>query len=431
MKIRIIGGQPLQGNIFISGAKNAALKIMAACLLTDKPLVLYNVPDLADVFQMNELLRHLGVTVSSKHEKLHLQAENIQTTTAPYEIVKKMRASFVVLGPLLARYGEAKVSLPGGCVLGTRPVDVHLDGLRAMGAEISLEDGYVIAKAPKGLHGAHIPLAFPSWTGTENILMAATLAKGETIITNAAREPEIVDLANCLRGMGANIEGDGTDRIVIQGVDSLHGCIHHVLPDRVEAGTYACIAAMTYGDLTLSPVIPNHFETLIHLLEQSGALVSYPDEKTLRVQGVKRLKGIDMTTSPYPGFATDLQAQWMTTMTTAEGASLITETLFENRFMHVPELARLGANIHVQGNSAIVRGVQELKGSQVMATDLRASVSLVMAGLVASGETWLDRIYHLDRGYEKLEAKLQAVGANVERISSSSSSFAHSLKNQL
>jgi UDP-N-acetylglucosamine 1-carboxyvinyltransferase len=415
-KIRIVGGNVLKGHVPISGAKNAALKIMATCLLSDKPIVLHNIPDLADVFQMNELLRHIGVECIFNHGKLHLHAKDIKTTTAPYSIVKKMRASFVVLGPLLAKFKQAKVSLPGGCVLGTRPVDVHIEGLRAMGADIALEDGYVVAKAPQGLHGAHIPLSFPSWTGTENILMAATLAKGETVITNAAREPEIIDLANCLRSMGAKIEGDGTDRIVVQGVDVLGGCIHHVLPDRVEAGTYACLAAMTCGDLTLSPVIPEHLDTLIHLLEFSGADVSYPNANALRIQAKDRLKSMDITTAPYPGFATDLQAQWMAAMTTAQGASLITENLFENRFMHVPELCRLGANIHVQGNSALVRGVEILKGAQVMATDIRASVSLVMAALVAQGETWLDRIYHIDRGYEKIEEKLQVVGANIERI---------------
>lgn len=425
MKIRLLGGKPLQGFVPISGAKNAALKLMAASLLTDEPLLLHNVPSLADIEQMEELLGYLGVLCEHTPNFLSLHAHNLHTTVAPYDIVKKMRASFVVFGPLLARYKEAKVSYPGGCVIGTRPIDVHLDGFKAMGADISLEEGYVIAKASQGLVGAKITLAFPSVTGTENLLMAATLARGETLLSNVAREPEIIDLATCLRSMGAIIEGDGTDHILIQGVDRLHGCDHHVLPDRLEAGTYALMAAMTRGNLTLFPVILEHLELPLKLLEDAGALISQPAPNTLNIQCHNRLKGLDITTAPYPGFATDLQAQWMAAMTVSEGAALITETIFENRLMHVPELARMGAHIQVHGNSALVRGVPCLQGAQVMATDLRASVSLIMAGLVASGETWLDRVYHLDRGYETLENKLSRVGAIIERVSKTRVSRVH------
>lgn len=419
-KIAIRGGIPLQGDIKISGAKNAALPLMAMCLLTDKPLHLVNIPKLSDIGSMSELLSQLGVTIeleaSPDHHIMHLSAKDLLSTTAPYDVVRKMRASVLVLGPLVARAGEAHVSLPGGCAIGTRPIDLHLKGLEALGAEITLREGYVHANAPQGLRGA--PFTFPmvSVTGTENLLMAATLAKGQTRLINVAREPEVTDLAHCLNAMGAKISGMGTDTLVIEGVNQLNGTTHQVIADRIEVGTYAMAAALTGGKVRLKGARLDLIPTAASLLQQAG--VSLEDEgDALYVKApLTGLQGVDVMTEPFPGFATDLQAQWMALMSVAEGASMITETIFENRFMHVPELCRMGANITVHGSSALVRGVKALKGAPVMATDLRASVSLVLAGLVAEGETLINRVYHLDRGYEQVEEKLRACGADIQRV---------------
>lgn len=416
MKIRVCGGKQLKGHVAISGAKNEALKVMTTCLLTDQEINFQNIPNLEDVTQMKNLLSHIGVSINESNQILSLQAKDIKTTLAPYDIVKKMRASFVILGPLLARAGKAKISLPGGCILGSRPVDVHIKGLQAMGADIHLENGYIIANAKNGLKGAHIYMSCPSWTGTENLMMAATLAKGETVLENAAKEPEVISLANCLRSMGAIISGDGTSTIKIKGVQSLNGTTHTVMFDRIEAGTFACIAALTCGDLTLSPVVVSNLHPLPEMLERAGAKIEYPDSNTMRIYNKDVLKPVDVITGPYPEFSTDLQAQWMATMLMTNGKCSVTETLFENRFMHVPEMCRLNANIQIEHNKAMVTGVRELTGTSVMATDLRASVSLIMAGLVAKGHTTVDRIYHIDRGYEKVEDKLQKIGADIERL---------------
>jgi UDP-N-acetylglucosamine 1-carboxyvinyltransferase len=419
-KIIIRGGTPLEGTIKISGAKNAALPLMAACLLTDKPLLLKNIPDLSDITSMTELLSQLGVgiTLESNAEQqiMRLDAQNIFSTTAPYEVVRKMRASVLVLGPLVARAGEAHVSLPGGCTIGVRPIDLHLKGLEALGAKITLADGYVHASAPHGLTGASFSFPVVSVTGTENLLMAATLARGQTRLINVAREPEITDLAHCLNGMGAKISGIGTDTLIIDGVESLGGTTHHVIADRIEAGTFAMAAALTGGKLRLIGAQLDHIPTVASLLEQAGVCVEHDEDSLVITAPLNRLQGVDVMTEPFPGFATDLQAQWMALMSLAEGASMITETIWENRFMHVPELCRMGANITVHGASALVRGMKTLKGAPVMATDLRASVSLVLAGLVAIGETTISRVYHLDRGYERIEEKLRACGADIERI---------------
>ncbi len=420
-KIRITGGNALNGTMPISGAKNAALPLMCACLLTTAPLTLTNMPlALRDIQTMNDLLMHLGVKVEIENgkAKLQMQADKLSNTTAPYDLVRKMRASVLVLGPLLAREGKARVSLPGGCSIGTRPVDLHLMALEAMGAKIVLEDGYIVAEAPGGLKGAKV--AFPKVTvgGTENILMAAVLAKGETIIANAAVEPEITDLAECLIAMGAKIEGVGTNRLVVQGVTELHAATHSVIPDRIETGTFMIAAALTGGTVRLKNARLDTLNALVGVLQAAGVDITQEDGDIIvsRKPGVMRLKGIDIMTDPHPGFPTDLQAQMMTMLTLSEGAGMVTETIFENRFMHVPELVRMGANITVQGNSAIVRGVEKLTGAPVMATDLRASVALVLAGLVAEGDTIVNRIYHLDRGYEDIVGKLQACGADIERI---------------
>lgn len=419
-KIRIRGGAPLSGNITISGAKNAALPLMAACLLTDKPLHLVNVPDLSDVTSMAELLTQLGGEVDFKKaaesHRMTLCAKDLSSTTAPYDLVRKMRASVLVLGPLVARAGEANVSLPGGCAIGTRPIDLHLKGLEALGAEITLDGGYIHAKAPQGLKGATFTFPIISVTGTENLLMAATLAKGETRLINAAREPEVGDLAHCLNGMGAKISGIGTDTLIIEGVNRLEGTTHHVIADRIEAGTYAMAAALTNGSVRLKGAHLALIPTVAALLQQAGVELEENDDSILVKGPSDRLQGVDMMTEPFPGFATDLQAQWMALMSLTEGAAMITETIWENRFMHVPELCRMGANITVHGSSALVRGVQQLKGAPVMATDLRASVSLVLAGLVATGDTLINRVYHLDRGYERVEEKLRACGADIERV---------------
>ena len=416
-RIRIRGGKPLSGEIFIRGAKNAALPLMAAGLLTDERLLLGNVPQLADIHTMSELLAQHGIAVepAGNNGRTLSLGGPITNTEAPYDIVRKMRASILVLGPVLARCGEARVSLPGGCAIGTRPVDLHLKGLEQMGATIRLEGGYVHAAIAGRLRGAAILLPFASVGATENLLMAASLADGRTVLANAAREPEIFDLSTCLVAMGARIEGIGTDKLTIEGVERLHGATHEIIPDRIETGTYACAAAITGGTIFLRNARLDHLGALVRALAEAGVEISETPEG-LAVQRLNGLRGADVMTEPYPGFPTDMQAQFMSVMAVAEGAAMITETIFENRFMHVPELNRMGARINVHGASAIVRGVPGLSGAPVMATDLRASVSLVLAGLAASGETVVNRVYHLDRGYEALEQKLSACGADIERL---------------
>ena len=424
-RIRIRGGVPLHGTIAVSGAKNAALPLMAAALLTDETLQLANLPHLADITTLANLLSQLGVSLAMDGHApngghagrvVSLRAERITSTTASYDLVRKMRASILVLGPLLAREGHARVSLPGGCAIGTRPVDLHLKGLQQLGAVIELKEGYIEAEAPQGLMGAEVVFPFVSVGATENLLMAATLAKGETILTNAAREPEVTDLAHCLQAMGAQIDGIGSDTLRITGVSRLHGAQHTIVPDRIETGTYAMAAAITGGDIELKGARAETLNAALDTLRGAGVSITNTDDG-VRVQRTNApLNGVDVMTEPYPGFPTDLQAQMMALMATAQGASMITETIFENRFMHVPELRRMGANINLHGGSAMVRGVGKLTGAPVMATDLRASVSLVLAGLAAEGETIINRVYHLDRGYERLEEKLAACGAKVERI---------------
>lgn len=426
-RIRIVGGNELNGSIPISGAKNAALPLMIASLLTDGTLSLDNVPHLADVEQLTRILGNHGVdySVNGRREAqgsayartMNFTARNIVDTTAPYELVSKMRASFWVIGPLLARMGEARVSLPGGCAIGTRPVDLFIEGLRALGAEIDIDLGYVDARAPRGLIGNRYVFPKVSVGATHVLMMAATLARGETVLENAAREPEIVNLAECLNAMGARVSGAGTPTIVIDGVASLSGATHAVIPDRIETGTYAMAVAMTGGDVILEGARADLLEAALQAVEQAGADVIRLDNgiRVRRKGGV--IRPVDITTAPFPGFPTDLQAQFMGLMTRAKGRSHITETIFENRFMHVQELARLGAKITLTGQTAIVDGVERLRGAPVMATDLRASVSLVIAGLAAEGETIVNRIYHLDRGFERLEEKLSGCGAIVERLS--------------
>ena len=417
-RIRISGGKPLNGEIEISGAKNAALPIITASLLTDQPLILHRVPNLRDVASLNELLELLGAIFdyNAESKNLRLHVPTIAGCVAPYDLVCKMRASILVLGPLVARHGEAKVSLPGGCAIGTRPVDLHIEGLQQLGAEIKMVDGYIEAKAPQGLKGATIHFSKTSVGATENIMMAATLAKGVTTLVNAAREPEITDLGECLIKMGAEIEGLGTDKIVIHGKTFLRGAEHTVIADRIEAGTFIIAGAMTGGNLTLKNSNILHLDYLLEPLYKAGVEVT-GSTSSISVKRVNEcLRGVDIMTEPYPGFPTDLQAQMMSMMTIAEGAGMITETIFENRFMHVPELMRMGANITVHGSSALVRGVDRLKGAEVMASDLRASVSLVLAGLVAEGETIVHRIYHLERGYENIVEKLSSVGAKLELL---------------
>lgn len=416
-KIRIRGGRPLSGEIAIGGAKNAALPLMAAGLLTDERLVLTNVPRLDDIRNMRQLLSNHGIATDmpGNDGRVLSLGGKIGNTEAPYDIVRKMRASFLVLGPILARMGEARVSLPGGCAIGARPVDLHLKGLEQMGAVISIDGGYVIAAAPKGLKAATIVMPFPSVGATENLLMAACLAEGQTVLANAAREPEISDLTDCLIAMGARIEGRGTDRLTIEGVSALHGATHPIISDRIETGTYACAAAIAGGEVFLRGGRGEHLASLIRSLGEAGVSVS-EEEGGLRVKRLNGLQGADVMTEPYPGFPTDMQAQFMALMSVAEGASMVTEKIFESRFMHVPELNRMGANITVHGESAIVRGVKQLSGAPVMATDLRASVSLVLAGLAARGDTIVNRVYHLDRGFEAVEQKLAACGADIERL---------------
>jgi UDP-N-acetylglucosamine 1-carboxyvinyltransferase len=421
-RIRIRGGRPLSGEITVGGAKNAALPLMAAALLTEDRLTLTNVPLLADVETMAALLRQHGIAVEPlRNDGRSLSLGGVVTSIeAPYDVVRKMRASILVLGPLIARMREARVSLPGGCAIGTRPVDLHLKGLEQLGATIELDAGYILASAARGLRGAKIVLPFASVGATENLLMAATLAEGTTVLGNAAREPEIGDLAKCLVAMGARIEGIGSDRLTIQGVTRLHAATHAIIPDRIETGTYACAAAITGGELLLRGGRLEHLGAVARILREAGVEVTDADgrvpEGGLHVRRANGLHGVDVMTEPYPGFPTDMQAQFMVLMSVAEGAAMVTETIFENRFMHVPELNRMGARINVHGASAIVRGVPALSGAPVMATDLRASVSLVLAGLAAQGETVVNRVYHLDRGYEAVEEKLAACGADIERL---------------
>ncbi|MEA3053295.1 MAG: UDP-N-acetylglucosamine 1-carboxyvinyltransferase [Sphingomonadales bacterium] len=423
-RIIIRGGKRLEGRIPISGAKNAALTLLPCALLTDEPLTLRNLPRLADVDSFGHLLNQLGVSTTVEGARpdeygrvMTLRASKLASTVAPYDIVRKMRASVLVLGPLLARAGEATVSLPGGCAIGMRPVDLHLKALEALGAEIEVAAGYVKAKAPKGgLQGGTITFPFVSVGATENALMAAVLAKGETVIENAAREPEITDLAKCLIAMGADIDGLRTDTLTIRGKDRLHGATYAVMADRIEAGSYACAAGITGGSLELVGARRETMPSILSGLSDAGLIVEDTADG-VRVTADGALKPLSISTAPYPAFPTDMQAQFMAMLTLADGTSLLTETIFENRYMHVPELNRMGAEIEVRGRSAVVRGVDHLVGAPVMATDLRASMSLVLAGLAARGETEVNRVYHLDRGYERLEEKLQAVGADIERAS--------------
>ena len=434
-KLLIRGGRTLQGEVLVSGAKNAALPELCAALLTAEPVTLLNVPQLQDVSTMLKLIRNMGVTAERADDgTVRIDASALNWPEAPYELVKTMRASVLALGPLLARFGEATVSLPGGCAIGSRPVDQHIKGLAAMGAEIVVEHGYMIAKLPalsngsrKRLKGARITTDMVTVTGTENFLMAACLAEGETVLENAAQEPEITDLAEMLIKMGAKIEGHGTSRIRIQGVEHLHGCEHEVVADRIEAGTFLCAVAAAGGDVTLQNACAHHLDAVVEKLRDAGAeleAIGGPDCQGgpkahaihIRSLGGRALKGQGFRTTEYPGFPTDMQAQFMALNCVASGASVVTETIFENRFMHVNELVRLGANIHVDGRTAMIDGVQQLSGATVMATDLRASASLVIAGLVADGETLVDRIYHLDRGYDQMEEKLRGIGADIERV---------------
>ncbi|WP_175978324.1 UDP-N-acetylglucosamine 1-carboxyvinyltransferase [Burkholderia sp. BCC1047] len=416
-KLVIEGGKRLAGEIVVSGAKNAALPILCAGLLSAEPVELDNVPNLKDVRTTLKVLNQMGVKSETDGARVQLDASRVDNLVAPYELVKTMRASILVLGPLLARFGEAKVSLPGGCAIGARPVDQHIKGLQAMGAEISIEHGFIEARA-KRLKGARIVTDMITVTGTENLLMAATLADGETVIENAAREPEVSDLAHLLVAMGAKIDGIGTDRLVIQGVERLHGARHAVIPDRIEAGTFLCAVAAAGGDVMLTGVRPHILDAVIDKLREAGVSIEEGDS-WLRVKMDRRPSAVTIRTSEYPAFPTDMQAQFMALNTVATGTAQVVETIFENRFMHVQELNRLGANITIDGNTALVTGVDKLSGANVMATDLRASASLVIAGLRADGETLVDRIYHLDRGYDRMETKLTAVGANVRRLSGS------------
>lgn len=416
-KLQITGGAVLNGTVRISGAKNAALPILMASLLAEGTTSIGNMPHLQDVTTSLELLGILGCGITlDERMTVQIDASNIKSYEAPYDLVKTMRASILCLGPLLTRFRQADVSLPGGCAIGSRPVDLHIKGMREMGAQIEVVDGYVRARAPNGLSGARIFMDTVSVGATENLLMAATLAKGETIIENAAREPEIVDLANCLIAMGAQIKGAGSDEIRINGVESLHGCHHNVMPDRIETGTYLVAAAITGGQIKLKDTKPEHLDSVLLKLKEAGAKITTGNDWIILDMEGKRPRAVNVTTAPYPAFPTDMQAQFTALNCVAEGTGIITETIFENRFMHVSELQRMGADITIQGNAAICRGVDKLSGAQVMATDLRASASLVIAGLVAKGITQVGRIYHIDRGYECIEEKLQGVGATIKRV---------------
>jgi UDP-N-acetylglucosamine 1-carboxyvinyltransferase len=420
-KLLIRGGRALEGTVTISGAKNAALPELCAALLTAEPVTLRNVPRLHDVSTALKLLRSMGVAIDrseAKPDVVTLNAGKLTSREASYDLVKTMRASILVLGPLLARFGEARVSLPGGCAIGSRPVDQHIKGLQAMGAEITVEHGYIVARAAR-LKGAHITTDMVTVTGTENLLMAATLADGETVLENAAQEPEIPDLAEMLIGMGAKIEGHGTSRICVEGVDRLHGATHTVIPDRIETGTFLCAVAATGGDVRLQRANARHLETVIEKLREAGVQIetdSSASSDWIRVKSHGRARAVSFRTSEYPAFPTDMQAQFMALNCIAEGTAVVTETIFENRFMHVNELVRLGAKIEIDGHTAVVHGVDKLSAATVMATDLRASASLVIAGLVAGGDTVVDRIYHLDRGYDQMETKLRGIGADIERF---------------
>ena len=422
-KLLIRGGRSLHGEVIISGAKNAALPELCAALLTAEPVTLTNVPQLQDVSTALKLLRSMGVVAArseARPDLVTLDARDVTSPEADYELVKTMRASILVLGPLLARFGQARVSLPGGCAIGSRPVDQHIKGLQAMGAHITMEHGYIVAKAAR-LKGARITTDMVTVTGTENLLMAATLADGETVLENAAQEPEVADLCEMLIRMGAKIEGQGTSRIRIEGVERLHGTEHQVVPDRIETGTFLCAVAAAGGDVTLQRANARHLDTVIEKLREAGAQIEAGSSDAgdwIRAQSRGRPRAVSFRTSEYPAFPTDMQAQFMVLNCIAEGTAVVTETIFENRFMHVNELVRLGAAIDVDGHTAVVRGVERLSGATVMATDLRASASLVIAGLVADGETLVDRIYHLDRGYDQMEAKLRGIGADIERVKS-------------
>jgi UDP-N-acetylglucosamine 1-carboxyvinyltransferase len=420
-KFLIKGGKALHGKVTISGAKNSALPVMAAALLTKERITLHNIPKVRDLITMSKLLAFMGAKVSITDipaSNYVIEAVTLSDAVAPYELVKTMRASILTLGPLMARMGVARVSLPGGCAIGARPVDLHLAALEKMGAEITTDHGYIQAKVPNEgrLKGANITFEKITVTGTENILMAAVLAEGETVLNNAAREPEVTDLVEMLRKMGAQIEGDCSSTLRIRGVDKLHGTEHTVIPDRIEAGTFLVAGAITDGDLTLTNCAPEHLASIIAKLQQTGVRIETLDKTSLRVRGAKKLIAADVTTEEYPGFATDMQAQYMALATQAEGASVLTETIFENRYLHASEMLRMGANINVDGRRAVVRGPSPLTGTTVIASDLRASASLVLAGLVANGETTIDRVYHIDRGYEDIVKKLRGVGAQIVRL---------------
>ena len=425
-KFRIKGGKALRGTVAISGAKNSALPVMAAALLTSEKVTLHNIPKVRDLITMSKLLAFMDAKVSVAEVPASdyvIEAASLNHAEAPYELVKTMRASILTLGPLMARVGVARVSLPGGCAIGARPVDLHLKALEQMGAEIITSHGYIEARAPKGgrLKGAHIIFEKITVTGTENILMAAALAEGETVLENAAREPEVTDLVVMLRKMGAQISGDGSSTLQIRGIDQLHGTEHTVIPDRIEAGTFLIAGAITDGDLTITHCEPEHLGAVISKLGQAGVPIETVNKTTLRVRSAKKLVGLDMTTEEYPGFATDMQAQYMALATQAEGTSVITETIFENRYLHASEMIRMGANILIEGRKAVVHGPTQLSGTTVQASDLRASAGLVLAGLVAGGETTIERVYHIDRGYEGIVEKLRAVGAEIERLHGSGS----------
>src|SRR5664280_3532836 len=415
-KFAITGGTALQGEIPTSGSKNSALPALAAALLTEEPIVLKHIPRVRDIRTIERLLVDIGSKVEAQGETVRLHTPQIVSPEAPYELVKTMRASSLVLGPLVARSGRARVSLPGGCAIGARPINLHIFGLEQLGARINQAHGYIEAAAPEGLHGAVVHFDRITVTGTEDLMMAAALAKGETLLRNAAREPEVADLADLLIKMGATIEGAGTSTIRIQGVERLHGAEHTIIPDRIEAGTFLTAGAISGGDVAVTGCNPEHLGALVAKLQQAGAEVTQPDATTLRVRGGGRLRSVDMTTEEYPGFATDLQAQYMALMTQAEGIAIIVEKIFENRFMHAQELARMGANIRLDGKQAIGAGPHALTGAGVIASDLRASASLVLGALVAKGETVIDRVYHIDRGYEKIEARLAGVGAKIRRV---------------
>ena len=421
-KFKIQGGAPLSGELPVSGSKNASLPALAACLLTDEPVTLRRIPPVKDIATMQSLLEYVGAKLTQNNGSVTVNAKTLDRPEAPYEVVKTMRASSLVLGPLVARTGRARVSMPGGCAIGARPINMHVSALEHLGATIEQSHGYVEAQAPNGLLGGPIHFDRITVTGTEDVLMAAVLAKGQTVIRNAAREPEVKDLADLLIKMGAKIEGAGTSIIKVQGVEKLHGAEHTIIADRIEAGTFLLAGAISQGDVWVTNLVPEHVGSLIMKMEQAGAELDDSQAGALRVRCLRRPRAVDITTEEYPGFPTDLQAQYMAWMTVAQGISFITETIFENRFMHTQELARMGANIRIEGRQAIVAGEDRLSGAQVIASDLRASASLVLAALVAKGETLLDRVYHIDRGYEKIEQKLAAVGAHIERVQDASTS---------